>query len=266
MKIFLLLPLLAVPCFSFAQDSPAVIADKIKQNYNQLNYNDAEKEAVAAIKNYRMFSPDQLVQIHQILGLIYFSQNKPSQARLQFEEALSLNADLKLDPLFVSPKIVEFFENVKREWALHQNEQKPQPGTVRYIVLQDPRPSAAIRSMVLPGWGQMYKGQTRRGLIFSSLWGVGVLGTVLAHIARNNAEDDYLAETDPTKIDSRFSTFNNYHKLRNSFFVFSVGVWLVSYLDAVLTRNEKKEVGEKSFSIAPDLLDGRAKINMQVRF
>lgn len=255
---FLVFPYAAL----FAQQESSKTVEQIREYYDQLLFAEAEKQAQEALKKYENFTPGQLEEIHKILGLIYFSQNKPTQAREQFENALSLNADLKLDPLYVSPKILEFFDSVKRDWLAAKKEEEQQV-SVRYLVVEDTRPAAALRSMVLPGWGQFYKGEKKKGIVLSTLWGVGVVGTVLAHIARNNAEDDYLAETDPQKIGSRFSTFNNYHKLRNSLAAFSAAVWVVSYLDAILSRSHSHPQPARKVSFSPNWMGHRPGLTLR---
>jgi len=263
---FLVLVQLSCVAGLLAQGDQSQVVERIRLNYDQLNYAVAEKEAVAALKEYQRFDPEQLVEIHRILGLIYFSENKPSKARLQFETALSLNPDLQLDAMFVSPKILEFFDEVKREWSLKQSADSIMLRPVRYIVLQDRRPAAAVRSMILPGWGQMFKGQKRKGIVLTTAWSALVAGTVATHLLRQSARDDYLAETDRDKIESRFSTFNKYHKLRNNLFVAAVGVWLVSYVDALLSGGEQPQPQEKSLLVSPDVSTGARRLRLQLRF
>ena len=262
--VFLLFGMIST---AVAQNYEAQLLEEIVNAYEALHYVEVEIKAKAALEEYERFTASQLSEIHKILALVYFSQNKPIKARQHFENALSINPDLKLDTLFVSPKILEFYDQIKLE---HDNEPKNDTrptSELRYILVQDPRPAAALRSMILPGWGQIYKGDKRKGIVLSTLWGVSAIGTIVTHFARENAQDHYLSETDPTKIESIFNTFNTFHKLRNSLLLFSAGVWLYSYFDAFLKNsgiNVTNSPSKKSFSIVP--IVSKQQANLTVLF
>ncbi|RMF56805.1 MAG: hypothetical protein D6743_19740 [Calditrichaeota bacterium] len=264
-----LLLLLTAVTPSFSQSDGATLLEEIQNAYAQLNFREAEIKAKAALRDFQRFTPDQLTEVHKILGLVYISKNNPVDARQQFELALSLNPDLELDPLLVSPKILEFYAKVKRSWRAKQRADVRSDARVRYVVVEDPRPAAALRSMLLPGWGQIYKGEKRKGVLLTTLWGIGVAGSIIAHIERQNAEDRYLAEIDPAKIESRFDTFNRWHKVRNSFLVFSAGVWLFSYFDAILREGQARPAAarvQRSMMVLPSISPGRAHLSLLVRF
>ena len=239
--LILFLGLLHFPQVALAQTDGTTLLEEIQKAYNDLNYTEAEIKAKSALEKYQNFTSSQLTAVHKILGLLYYSQNKPTESRRQFEIAFSLNPELKLDPLFVSPKILEFYNHIKAEWQLSKQQNSDIQNQIRYVLVNDPRPAAALRSMILPGWGQVYKGEKRKGLIFFGLWSLGIAGSVITHFARQDAEDKYLSETNPAQINSRFDSFNKFHKLRNNLLFFSAGVWLFSYIDAIL-KNRPAEV------------------------
>lgn len=259
---FLLLLLVSV--LSGQEQSDTALLREIERAYNELNFTEAEIKAETALENYERFKGDELTQIHKILGLIYFSQNRQAEARTQFENALSLSPDLELDSLMVSPKIMEFFNQVKTDFT-EARQNTDAPSQVRYVLVSDPRPAAAMRSMVLPGWGQLYKGEQRKGIVLLSMWTVGIVGSVVTHIARNDARDDYLAATNPAQIESRFDRFDTLHKLRNNLLLFSAGVWLFSYFDAIL-KHDSSQSGERPFSVSPAVSVDRARLLFSWRF
>ncbi|RMF59683.1 MAG: hypothetical protein D6746_07920 [Bacteroidetes bacterium] len=230
--------ILFLPGRVHAQPTPASRLAAIQAAYQQLDYERAKALGEAALQDYDAFTPAQLTEIHTLLGLVYFSENEPEAARLQFEAALSLTPDLSLDPLLVSPKILAFFEEVKRNWQQRQAaaEAGIQAGAIRYVRLEDPRPAAALRSFVLPGWGQLYKGDRTKGWLLMAGWGVAVTGTLVAHVRRNQARDAYLAERDPDRITDRYDTFNTWHKARNNLALAASALWVLSYLDALVFR------------------------------
>ena len=224
---------------------------EVENAYRQLNYSEAEKKARAALEEYQRFDVDELTELHKILGIIYYSENRTVEAKSHFQSALDLTPDLTLDSLLVSPKILRFFNTVKAEWQAKAQQPGSETATLRYVRVQDPRADASLRSMLLPGWGQVYKGERKKGHLLMAAWGVGVVGSITAHIARNNARDAYRAETDPEQIESRYQTYNDYHKLRNGFLLFSAGVWLYSYFDALLKAAPFPETTSQSTLFLP---------------
>ncbi|MCH7755947.1 tetratricopeptide repeat protein, partial [candidate division KSB1 bacterium] len=159
--MILLIAFFNFPQAAYAQTSSTTLLQEIQKAYNELNYTEAEIKARSALENYQDFTSSQLTEVHKTLALIYYSQNKPTESRRQFEVALSLNPELKLDPLFVSPKILEFYDLIKAEWQLSKQQNNDIQNEIRYVLVNDPRPSAALRSMILPGWGQVYKSEKR---------------------------------------------------------------------------------------------------------
>ena len=225
-----------------AQSPEADLVGEIQKAYESLNYQEAEIKADAALGKYDSFTPEQLVEIHKVLGLIYFTQGKTRQSEEQFRLALSIDPGLKLDPLLVSPKILDFFNGIQLKRK--QNDlQKPENPEIRYVFLHDLRPAAALRSMVLPGWGQLYKKDKRKGVVFLSLWGAGVIGSVVSHSKMQNAKDAYLAETNSEFIESKYDTYNAWFKRRNNLMIASAAIWVLSYFDAIIS-NSRLDYGD----------------------
>lgn len=208
------------------------LLDAMQDAYERLDYATAERRAREALDAYGAFSADQLVEVHTMLGLILYARNEPLEAREQFQAALSLAPSLELDPLLVSPKTLEFFEGIKTEFAVEGGAARPP--VVRYVRVRDPRPAATVRSLVLPGWGQLYKGERVKGWALVGLWGATAGGAVTAHVLRSQAHADYLDATDPAEIAERYDTFNTWHQTRNALVLGAAAVWAYAALDALV--------------------------------
>ncbi|NOZ56392.1 MAG: hypothetical protein GXO73_06345, partial [Calditrichaeota bacterium] len=130
---------------------------------------------------------------------------------------------------YASPKAREFFRRIKKSLQA-----KPPPPTtpIRYVRIYDPRPGAAWRSLLLPGWGHLYRGEKR--------FGYGVLGTtvvlasatVVFFVKGKSARDRYLAAKDPAEIARTYDTYNRYYHLRHASLYALGALWLAAYLDA----------------------------------
>ena len=185
--------------------------------YQQLEYDRAEAYAMEILNAYNDYPVEVLTQVHTTLGIIRYGQNDQQEAQKQFEAALSLNPELVLDPALVSPKILTFFDSLKANIQNNLGSQGTQ-AEVRYLVLADPRPAAAMRSMVLPGWGQWYKDEKKKGSLLMGLWGASAASTVALHLMRQEAQRSYRRATDPDVIADRYNTYNRRNKVRNGLF------------------------------------------------
>ncbi len=230
--VFLLFSLLlAAPSLAQSGDPSGLMA-AMRDAYERLDYDTAERRAREALTAYDAFSADQLVEVHTTLGLILHARNEPLEARAQFAAALSLDPSLELDPLLVSPKTMDFFEEIKADGR--STERIDQAPTIRYVRVRDLRPAATLRSLAVPGWGQLYKGDRTKGWALISIWSATVAGTVAAHLLRSNARQAYLDATNPDEIAGQFDTFVAWHRTRSAFALGAATVWGVAALDALI--------------------------------
>ena len=236
---------------------PSGLIEAMQDAYERLEYGTAERRAREALAGFDAFSPDQLVEVHTTLGLILYARNEPLEARAQFEAALSLDPRLALDPLFVSPKTLDFFEEVRDGMA--QNSGTTREPLVRYVRVRDLRPAATVRSLAVPGWGQLYKGESAKGWLLVGLWGATAVGTATAHVFRSQAQDDYLAATEPAEIADRYNTLNTWHRARTALALGTVAVWAYAALDALAFGPPEA----RAFSVAPTV--GGGEVGLRVR-
>lgn len=218
---------------------PLGLLAAMRDAYERLDYETAERRAREALDMHEAYSADQLVEVHTTLGLIHYARNEPLEAREQFEAALSLDPALELDPLLVSPKTLEFFDGVRASFTAEGGaEREP---IIRYVRVQDPRPAATMRSVVLPGWGQLYKGERVKGWALVGLWSATAAGAVTAHLLRSQARSDYLAATDPAVITERYDTFNAWHRTRTGFAIGAAAVWAFAAVDALVVGGPSQQ-------------------------
>ncbi len=237
---------------------------ELRASYENFQFEVAARLAEDLVQQQPSLSIDQLIEVHTLWGLIEYSQNEEQAARRQFEAALTLNPDLGLDSVLVSPKILSFFEEVRADFVSAQPGSEPNPGEVRYMVVADPRPQALMRTFLIPGWGQWYQGDKRMGSILIGLWAGTLGGAGLAHQARSRAEEAYQAETNPDRIADRYQTFNNRHKARNALLLGAAGVWVFSYLDVL--RSEPAPPQDARLSLLPTWQDRGPHLTIQYRF
>jgi hypothetical protein len=232
-RILALLLTFLVTASAHAQPGRDGILKEIQQAYRDLDYEAADRKAREALGQYGEFTVQQLTDLHTVVGLIAYNRSDFLEARRQFISALQLSPELKLDPLVVPPKILAYFGSVKSE--LQAGGIDDAQAVSRYVFVGDPRRDAVLRSMVLPGWGQLYKGHKIKGWVFSGAWATAIGGALWAHRKRADAEEFYEAASDTLSAVQRYPRFNRWHKARNGLVQGAALVWVVSYVDALLT-------------------------------
>ena len=196
-----------------------------------------------------------------------FEVNNLPEAESQLLLAVQLNPSLELDPLDTPPRLYEAFEEIKKEYSDNAS-QINDPQDIRYLLVYDPRASAALRSMAVPGWGQLYKGEKRKGIVLASLWGVTASGSIIAHVRRNQAQDHYRASETQAQTQSRFRAFSTWHKVRNNLMLAATGIWVYSYIDAIVVGGpiEPGQLRGSDFNVSMIPVNGRAHFSVQWQF
>ncbi len=233
-----------------AQDSARVTVEEIEAAYRQIEYERAEALARSALQNYGAFTVSELADVHSILALIAYNRGQQEEARRQFLSALQLAPAMELDPALVPPKIVTYFEDLKAELA--EGASYPTEAALRYILVRDQRLDAALRSMVVPGWGQFYKGQPRRAGLYAGLFGITVGGALLFHFKMNAAHDRYEDAASAAEAERLYEPYNRFYQRRNGLAQGAVIVWAASYIDALLTRVPNAAAGPLGLHAAPN--------------
>lgn len=181
-------------------------------------------------------------RLHQYAAYDLIALDRRKEARLHARETLTLIPELSLDPVYVSPKIIQVFDEVRQEMIPPVFEDPARtdtiPQTPTPVRVSEPEPvdDAAIqriafqRSLIVPGWGQNTLGH-KRGTWLMATGAVCLSGLVTAHIYRNQAHDDYRNENDPIQIEDRYDTYKIWHRARTACAIATGVVWLYSLID-----------------------------------
>ena len=216
--------------------------NSIEAAYKEFDFDRVDSLSYKALSLYSNYSNKELLWIHLYLGSSKFAQGFRTEAREQFVAALSLNPDLELDSAFFSPKIIQLFQEIKSEKTLLADKQES--NSVRYIIQPDPRVNAAWRSLLLPGWGQLYKSENKKGKILILFSAVTATSVAVSHWKMRQAHDNYLAAKIPVQIEDNYISYKNWYRTRNSLILLGFANWTYSYFDALL-----KPISADSFSL-----------------
>lgn len=235
----LLLLLLIAPAFtSHAQDRPPTLAD-LRAAYEALQFDRVVRLGEAITESPTTNDTDRL-DAHRLLALVGFSRQQASYARLHLERALEIEPSMEFDISEASPSFIDFFAEVKKGYLARaatnsvegdSDEREP------VVYLSDVKPAAALRSMVVPGWGQIYKGQRLRGVAYGALWTGLTAASVVSMVQRADARTRYEEERDINMIEARYEDYASWHRRRNVALGAAGAVWLASFVDALLTES-----------------------------
>ncbi|KAA3660184.1 MAG: hypothetical protein DWQ10_07245 [Calditrichaeota bacterium] len=209
--------------------------------YDEAQFEKATLQGQQLLDKASTFSPEQLLIIHRYMGLSFFNLGQTDSARVHFFSVLSIDADFTLDPINTSPKIIDFFEDVKKQYQdVFTDDNLTVIAYPQYIFLQDLRPKAGLYSFFMPGWGQLLKQQKRKAYIIGGSFLVTTLSAGGTYILERKRHDAYLDETDTSKIPSLYNSYNNTSKTRRILQYAALGIWATSLLDALFTKYEPR--------------------------
>jgi len=220
------------------QNEDPEMFNRIQTAYNQFRYEEVVELAMEALNTVPPPSPRTRIDIYTYLAYSYIALGKTDEARQQFRDALTIDPELTLDPVYVSPKIIAVFEEVKDAYEKTNEPEGVPPEQVELISEINAltlRKEGAWRSLLLPGWGQFHKGQKRRATIFFAAHAINIGALIYTHLQTENAHDEYLNAREPSTIESEYDRYNRFYKARTYCILSTAAVWLASHIDAALS-------------------------------
>ncbi|TKJ39017.1 hypothetical protein CEE37_11365 [candidate division LCP-89 bacterium B3_LCP] len=229
-----------------AQNSESEIIQSVISLYAEGKFKDAEITALRALQNDEVLAKIDRAELYRILGFAYVAQGENEKAKRQFISWLEIDSLANLNPLYISPKIRNVFNQAHEEYILKKTESPP----LDYSGMQR-QLNAVKRSLFFPGLGQLYRGQQVKGytLLVSE---IALLGTfAYCQVNYNNARDRYLAERDPTQMQELYDEYNAYNYGRIASAAAAVGVYLYSLFDALYASDKSDQDDSFTISVSP---------------
>ncbi len=242
--------------FSFSQqvsgDSLLKMLEKAKLYYNNGEYENAIKQLEDALQYLKQLNQTEQVEAYKYLAFSYVAFGDKERAKEQFKKALMLDPKLELDPATVSPKIIKVFEEAKAEMVLVT----PKPPTVQppakptKPVVQPAQVSttgALLRSCCLPGWGQMYKGESSKGKKLMIATAILLPTAVISSSIQEVKHKKYL-DIEPGNEDEMDQAYKEY-RLWYNIAAISWGSYFVLYVYNIYDVLTAKPVTKSSMNI-----------------
>ena len=198
----------------------------IRDYFESGDFNQAEFLALKALQHPDNLTSSQVIEVRKLLAFCYVALDDTTSAIGEFIRVLDANPKLTLAPLYISPKIIAVFEEAKRQYRL-------KPPTKEILTPESVRLNAALHSLIIPGWGQIKKGQHSRGYFFMTTQGIALGSWIGLMVLTDNAHDDYLNETHTSRIDDKFDRYQTTLRVRNGVGLFALTVYVASFLDCL---------------------------------
>jgi hypothetical protein len=164
---------------------------------------------------------------------------------------LKIDDSHDLDPVEISPKIINFFNEIKQDYSAVNQEEIPinenmgedltEEQTYQNIINKKNKvyQHSLLRSFAAPGWGHLYLSGSSKGWILTTA-STAALGSMLYFIYdANQKETDYLNETNKTLIQEKYDEYNTSYKIRNGLIFTYAAIWLYSQIDLLFFSDDQ---------------------------
>lgn len=196
---------------------PSSLSPELDSLFTRGRLAELEVSALRRLHRKEEYSEAEQIAATLYLGFLHVLQGDEQQAESEFMRTLTALPSLRLDPVYVPPRIYEVFERVRDQFEAETVlEQLPvdsgerQP--TRSIEPYSPSTSSIIASLVSPGLGFIFEGKYVRGMFWTAVQAASTGYFVYALVETDRARDLYMTNTDPLLFDSRYEHYNEWYQ------------------------------------------------------
>jgi hypothetical protein len=230
------------------------------EKFRAFEYQAAIAMAESLLLQQKRLPAFQAIEIYRMKAIAHYALSQTEAAQTGFAAILEIDSTFALDTLQNSPKIVDFYQQVKsqfqRRYKRDEAETKTEPLDTLIKTPLRPQPDfakAISRSLIWPGWGHCVYGRSTQGWVLS-LAGLATAGaTGYYFFDSQQKERDYLNETRHDQIKEKYERYNFSYRRRNFFAIAFIAVWVYSQFDLFSLVQKNKNSSQSA--ITPLLLD-----------
>ncbi len=221
--------------FGFGQQvSPKL--DSLQQAFTSFEYNKVVQLADQLLEQKTGLTLQQRLEVLREKAIALYVLDQNQMATLTFIRILKLKPDYELDSLRNSPKIIRFFQTIKKNFLKDQIQAKHEPGALNpkakmKMPAQSVEPNALYHSLIWPGWGHCQVGQKRKGHFLMMASFVGASASAYFIWQTQVWEQRYLNAVVQTDIDGNYREYNKNYRLRNAFLIAYGLIWFYAQYD-----------------------------------
>jgi hypothetical protein len=200
----------------------------IESLYVHGEYDKVIEQAPLVLSDTTLYQTDR-IRVNKFYAFSLAIMGRKEEAIEVFDRILNLQPDFVLDPVKISPKIINIFNEAKTKRRLSA------PITIFVrdtIYIERKRPLTTL----IPGIYQIQRDKRVKGyaILAAELFSLAALGVSQYHY--NRSHDEYLAAENPSTIDEKYKIYNGWHKRRLLFISTSIIIWLYNIIDALNTE------------------------------
>ncbi len=221
--------------FGFGQQVPSKL-DSLQQAFASFEYKKVVQLADQLLRQQNGLTLQQRLEILREKAIAHYILDQNQMATLTFIQILKLKPDYELDSLRNSPKIIRFFQTVKKNFLKDRIRAKHEPSTLKpkasmKMPAQSVGPNALYRSLIWPGWGHCQVGQKKKGHFLMMASFVGASASAYFIWQTQLWEQRYLNAVVQTDIDGNYREYNKNYRLRNEFLIAFGIIWFYAQYD-----------------------------------
>lgn len=171
------------------------------------------------------------INLQTYIAFSYVAIGDTVNAQRYFENILSMDITYTLNEEFVSPKIINVYNNAKNRinFLIKENPDyfsvKTGEKTMRF-----PRSNLILKSVFVPGWGQIDEGSRIKGITVSSVFYAGIAGTAATLAAVIDARNKY-NQALPEDAAMLYENYNNLSKVNRVLIDISIAAYVFNLID-----------------------------------
>lgn len=235
---------------SFSQVNDSI--NIITENFRNFEYAEVIRLSEYLLRSKETLNNNQLMEVYTMKGISHYSFGEDYNAKESFIAILNMDSSYTLDPNKTSPKIITFYNEIKKEYLKNfpknDIEEKPAqsvkidtvfiPRILRDVESENNLKNSMIRSLILPGLGHLYNESTTKGWILTSLSAVSLTSIIYFIVDSNKKEKEYLQERNRDLIEDKYDSYNLSSGLKNISIGSFVVIWLYSQFDLLLLSED----------------------------
>jgi len=207
----------------FAQNLDREI-NSLEQDFKSFEYKKVLQKGRFLLADAYASHADSLVIFQYMLSSAY-ALNDTSQAKSIILEILKDQPNFVLNPKETSPKIVEFFNLIKKDHIGHPRKNPLKPAELSKSKVQNKVPGFVLAgSVILPGSAHYFQGMQTKGISFSAVSAILISSTVYFSFKTSSDRDKYMLARNDASYDKLYNTYNSSYKMRTLSFA-AWGLW-----------------------------------------
>ncbi len=222
-KILLFFILFGVSIPAFAQNLEREV-NSLEQDFKSFEYKKVLQKGRFLLADTYTSHSDSLVIFQYMLSSAY-ALNDTTQAKSIILEILQDQPDFSLNPRETSPKIVEFFNLIKKDHIGSPRQNPPRPAKPIESKIQKEVPAFILAgSVLLPGSAHYFQGMQTKGISFSAVSAVVISSAVYFTFKTSSDREKYMRARNDASYDKLYNTYNSSYKMRTLSFA-AWGFW-----------------------------------------